>query len=567
MPWLLYRFILTDLLRIVGLTGTVMVTVIAFGATIRPLASDSLLDATQTLKYLGLAIIPMLQFALPFAAGFGATLTMHRMTTDNEIQAMAASGISYRRILTPIFATGMVLVIVMVLLTQWIIPRFWTAIGQMLSTDVTKLFQASIRRHEPFQRDNLQIYADDIVLQQNPEGEGGPETRMVLLKLAAATLDDDGRAMTDFTADKAVADVYRREGRTIIKLAMNETVGFNQDDGVLVNFEHPVRTIEMPTEFQTKTKTLTRGQLLALRENPDGYAQVIEAKLALAAAIRDATARAEIDQQLRQNGRVELLGEAIGTAGEHRSYFVTADKLYDSARADKSRDNDKPHDSGTADKVHDSQFELRAGGRIEIVQYDGGEAIRKFDAATAQLVPAAAAPPGTASFDLELGEHDVVDLRRGGAPNHRPHLVIATLGVSGTESDDLSALSSSELLQRAATTRGRPEGVKSKASKLVKEIESLQREITSRLLNRYALSMTALLLLVLGAVLAMWLRGSLPLATYTWAFLPAVMDLILISAGEQLLRDGRVLGHFVMWSGNAFIVLTIAVVYSRLRRN
>src|SRR5436189_6437075 len=129
MPWLLYRYILRDLLRVVGLTASVLVTVIAFGATIKPLANDTLLDAAQTAKYLGLAIVPMLQFALPFAAGFGATLSLHRMTIDNEIQAMSASGISYRRILLPSAALGLTLTLVMVVLTQWVLPQFWNVIS------------------------------------------------------------------------------------------------------------------------------------------------------------------------------------------------------------------------------------------------------------------------------------------------------------------------------------------------------------------------------------------------------------------------------------------------------
>src|SRR5678815_3423659 len=144
MPWLLYRLMVLDLLRVIGLTTMVLVTVIAFGATLKPLAGDSLLEPVQVLKYLGLAIVPMLQFALPFSAGFGATLCLHRMTTDNEIQAMAASGISYRRILAPVVVFGIVLMIFMVVITQWVIPRFWSALEQIVSMDVTKMFLSLI---------------------------------------------------------------------------------------------------------------------------------------------------------------------------------------------------------------------------------------------------------------------------------------------------------------------------------------------------------------------------------------------------------------------------------------
>jgi lipopolysaccharide export system permease protein len=200
MPWLLYRMMLVDLLRVIGLTAAVLVTVIAFGATIKPLTGDTVLDAGQVFKYLLLAIVPMLQFALPFAAGFGATIALHRMSVDNEVQAMAASGLSYRRILLPVLVLGLALCIVMIALTQEVIPRFWSLIERMIAKDVTRIFEASIRRGQPFALGDMQIYADDIIVQRSPEGADGPETRLQLAKVAAAELDESGRIVTDVTA-------------------------------------------------------------------------------------------------------------------------------------------------------------------------------------------------------------------------------------------------------------------------------------------------------------------------------------------------------------------------------
>src|SRR3954467_15619691 len=210
-PWILYRYIVTDLLRVIGLTAAVLVTVIAFGATIKPLANDNLIDAYQTAKYLGLAIIPMLQFALPFASGFAATITLHRMTSDNEIVAMSACGISYRRIIVPIVAVGFGLTLLMVVLTQWIIPRFWVMLEQTIATDVTRIFQASIAKGEPFQKGHLQIYADQILVDEHPR-DTHADTRMRLFHLAAAEMDRDGKVTTDVTARQAAVDVYHIEG-------------------------------------------------------------------------------------------------------------------------------------------------------------------------------------------------------------------------------------------------------------------------------------------------------------------------------------------------------------------
>ena len=79
---------------------------------------------------------------------------------------------------------------------------------------------------------------------------------------------------------------------------------------------------------------------------------------------------------------------------------------------------------------------------------------------------------------------------------------------------------------------------------------------------------TALLLMVLGATLAMWLREGMPLTIYLWAFLPSIADLILISSGDHVMRDGNVAGGFaVMWAGNAVLVVLILAAYRNLARH
>ena len=187
MPWLLYRYILGEFLRVFLLSGGVLVTVIAFGAAIKPLAADELFGPAQTAKYIAFATVPMLQFALPFAAGFAATLVFHRLTNDNEIQAAAASGISYPRVLVPMFALGLVLVAIMVLLTQSIIPQFYAKMEQNISADIIRMFRASIEKGVPYKTGDMQIYADRIYELADPET--GAQTRLILIGVAAAELD------------------------------------------------------------------------------------------------------------------------------------------------------------------------------------------------------------------------------------------------------------------------------------------------------------------------------------------------------------------------------------------
>ena len=108
---ILFRHIFLELVKVLVVTTSVLVTVIAFGAAIKPL-SENLLGPLDLLRYILLATVPMLQFALPFSAAFAGVVVYHRLTIDNEIVAMAASGIPYRRVLMPAVALGLVLTVV-----------------------------------------------------------------------------------------------------------------------------------------------------------------------------------------------------------------------------------------------------------------------------------------------------------------------------------------------------------------------------------------------------------------------------------------------------------------------
>ena len=73
---------------------------------------------------------------------------------------------------------------------------------------------------------------------------------------------------------------------------------------------------------------------------------------------------------------------------------------------------------------------------------------------------------------------------------------------------------------------------------------------------------------MLGATLGMWFRDSLPLAVYLWSFLPAILGVIMISGGEEIMREGRmVVGSLVMWGGNVGLAVLLVIAFGRLARH
>ena len=100
------------------------------------------------------------------------------------------------------------------------------------------------------------------------------------------------------------------------------------------------------------------------------------------------------------------------------------------------------------------------------------------------------------------------------------------------------------------------------------ELFWIDSEILARLVQRSAQSMTAILLLMLGAVLAVLMRNSLALGIYALAFIPAIADVLMISGGEQMIKYGDSMpGIILAWSGNGLLVVLIAACWWRLSRN
>ncbi|MCA9291138.1 MAG: LptF/LptG family permease, partial [Phycisphaerales bacterium] len=364
-----------------------------------------------------------------------------------------------------------------------------------------------------------------------------------LVKVAAVELDADRRVVTDITAKQAVIDIYRRDGQTLLKLIMSDTVMYNRDTGQLAATPEivPNRAIAVPDLFRDDPRFMTRGELLEARRNPDRFGPVQQLRRELADAMREAETWDAIDAALRETGRATFV-EATPAA---RTYVVEAGRLR--AGAFMRRD---------ASPVRITQ--IGPDGPLRIIEADSVEiAVREIPTARDEI-----------AFDFVLLNYRITETSVDGATNVRARKVIPNLRSEFAPSSDLADLGTAELLERADAApalRGRTEG---RAAALRSRIDELLRDTRGRLWKRYALAATAPLLLMLGAILAVWRRESLPLTIYFLAFAPSISDILLISGGEQMVRHGSVVtGAMVMWSGNALMFGLIVFAFLRLRRN
>lgn len=557
MPPILFRNIVADLVRIKLLTATVLVSVIAFGAAIRPIMQN-LLGAEDLLQFVTLASVPMLQFALPFAGAFAGTIVYARLAADNEILAMSSAGLCYRRILMPAIGLGLVLFVAMAILLDAGVPRFWTSMQRLITRDVTRLFVGAVERGEALVIDNTQLYADEVAVIPGSADGIGPTSRLALVGVAAIELGPDGRPVTEFTAELATVDVYRENDSAYLKLLFRNATAYNSEEGALVSVpQAEPEAIDLGKGIRLKPKDLDLRGLIGVWRDVEHYHAVAEPRARAIAALGAVDCWSCIAERLESDGAVRLVDANGRRAFEIRNARVEGEKLV-----------------------------ARKGATLELVELDRGSAGRRAEVSEAILRPDPRAREGELAFELVVsGDRAVaqtVDTR--GNTNGRWPPRLTSLMPSACAITDRSARSVDELSAeaRALASNGAMNGADAQVNPILRaqtnaisatnamneSVRVVRADIVARIVQRINQSLCAPLMLILGAVLAIRLRGSNPLQVYLLAFIPSIVAVLLISGGEQMLRESTsVLGIFIATSGNIGLASMILIAYRQVARN
>ncbi|MSR28298.1 MAG: LptF/LptG family permease [Phycisphaerales bacterium] len=543
MPWILHRHILAELLKVLVLTTIVIVVVIAFGAVIKPL-SQNLLGPGGTLKYILLAMVPMLQYALPFAAGFAATLVTHRFASDNEIQAMVSSGLSYRTILLPHAVLGVALTVIMFVLVQTAIPRLLERMYVVITEDAAQVFVSTVRSGEAFRAGNFFISADRIGLDEAPGS--GIHQRIRMEGVVAIEVNSAGQLETEFVAKAGSADLYMTESELLVKVAFKDATVLRPGDSAVafLPLAEPMPTV-IDRSWARSPNYFGAEELLRAVRDPGASAAVELTRTRMEAALSGAFA---IDRLARQ---LEATGHATLVSTEASRTYVVRDAMVGGR----------------------GLIPLPPAKRLTVVESDASGVVREAVAKGASLVETQVTQGSTASdrLDLVLDAAEAHDPR---ASDERivpwpPRVVALTVPA-------LDPSAEPSLLERAraiASATVPPLSSHAKrAQGFVDEIAVVTRNVRDEALShvfmRFAQPTGVFLLLLLGGVLAIWRRSSLPLTIYILAFLPGIVDVLLITSGQSIIKSHRLAsGVAVMWAGNALLLAWVWFSWRRMARH
>jgi len=566
MPWTLYRYILREMLKLLLLSAGVLVVVISFAAAIRPL-SEGLLGPWALAKFIAYTAPTMLGFALPFAGAFAATLVFLRMAADNEVTACSASGLSYASILTPVLLLGVVLTMGLFFTSNYVMPWFYLQATRIVEKDLITALVAQLDRKQPYvlDREGIVIYADradEVPLDPQPTEPGVPvaEKAIVLRGVALGLLDDEGRIRSDATAHQARLVVFRDPGSggSWVNLTFEEVMYYDDATGNLgyTRQHNPRQTIRIPSPFEDEVEFLSWPQLRQLRAHPERFDDVQQSLGLLIDALSGETLL-----QAAHYALVESEGKVLTLFGlrENERFLVRAPRVI--------RRQGVLHLLGTREKpvTIDSERE----GQPE-KHYEAQQVLLRVDERALGEEPTLLVTLMEDARAFDVRRADVMTEHEPGWS--LPQMVWPTLvlGVPRSEvglAEAQAAATQPRFKREIPGYRTNP--VVGRYRKLGEEIEELLNRMTAQLHSRAAQAIACTLLLLLGAVLSMKMKHQMALVVYFWSFLLAVMTIIIVHTGTNLVHDGRSLGASLalMWSGNVILAVVVGWNYCVLARN
>lgn len=610
-PLTLWLHILWDLWRLILLTAAVLVTVIAFAAAVKPLA-DGKLGPVDTLRFMLLAMPPMLQYALPFAACFGATLAYHRLTADNEATAAYAGGISHRSLIFPALASGVVLALLLLVLSNRVIPAFLRQMSELVSQDISKFIVHQIKSGEavPLGSDKRRFLFADEVVEQGADAETGAFQKLWLGGLLLVKLDRQGEVEEQASAREATvwlrrvnaaSDDSETSAGPMTEVVIRPRDAVFQRNDKRGEVGQTIQPFLIPNSFTDDPKYLTDAELRALKDKPERIQDVDRRRRELAMTLAQFEAIEAIRESLRDaSARVEFV-DALGQRVVLKAGEIRARRLDVEDQTGGSAGTRR----GPRDMSRYQVFPRQRGQPIVVERTLGDGTIQSQRANSAELrLPkpssvAAASPvlgggagPQRASrskvsMTLQLMEVSAQDMDENGellapviddsgaeiraAPGIISEWTLSELSLVRDPAKDLMADGTYALLS-AADERQRDRAVERDVivrarDDLRRHVDDLMREVLSKQQERLAMSAACLVMVLIGATMALRLRDSLPLAVYLWAFFPALATVITISAGQRMTHGSGAAGLPLLWAGVAALGALGVVEFVKLVRH
>ncbi|MGN6368676.1 MAG: LptF/LptG family permease [Phycisphaerae bacterium] len=551
----LHWYIFRELMRIFLLTASALTTLLAFGGTFKPITKQGI-EITQLMMIITNLMPAMLAYAIPIAALFAAVLVYWRLATDNEMTACRASGISFTAIVLPAAALGLIVASVDLVFVNYVVPVFLQRTERAIISDFGSLATNQINQQGQFRLDKLVIYGDSAELLPSDK----PNTSVVVVHGMAALKLKEGKPDAIVVAREARGTITNnpQTGEATISFTLDRAVAYDPATMLLISGSVPALTeggkpFVIPSQLKSKPKFLNVRELLNYNDNPMLFRPVREI----------------VD-------KMETLHE----------YQAVANRLYEVWKITSgapmtlqlgASDTNEPEyvkifaPQAFLDAEKQLHFRSAPGKRVHVEYYRQKTLQTSYDCD---------------EVDVQLAEDDFLgggitgSLRLHGHVERTDHvrhlgpisLADATLSglVLPPEIKAVAPLDARELQQLVKNPgKGEVRSMRELSLQAANQMSKLFQEIDSEMHSRGSFSLSCLTLVLLGAALGLLLKGKNPLAVFVIGFVPAIILVLLITAGRQMAEGSarnEEMGIWLIWAGNLVLLVLVAGVYYKLLR-
>ncbi|MHC4727208.1 MAG: LptF/LptG family permease [Planctomycetota bacterium] len=168
MIFTLHRYLFRELLRVFVLAAVALTLILSLGSILRPVQEYGV-GPGQVIHLMGYFLPITLTFVLPMSALFAGALVYGRFTSDNELDACRASGISLLTMIYPGLALAIIVAVANLLLSFHVMPAFVHLAEKSLKDNAKQILFRNIQRNRFYTLPDsgYLIYADQANLQNN----------------------------------------------------------------------------------------------------------------------------------------------------------------------------------------------------------------------------------------------------------------------------------------------------------------------------------------------------------------------------------------------------------------
>ncbi len=545
----LHAYVLRELLKTLILTVTALTVLFTMGGGLYNVIAFEGVSAGDVFRFLPLLIPIVVTLTLPMAALFSATMVYGRLAADNELVACRAAGINIQRLFAGAVLLAVFVAAFSLVFGNFVIPEFALRIERFARNNLRDMvaqhlqYDGFIQRREKDGGDRYTLTAERVrgvstAALQEKGFETGPELHYLLISNPTFLhVDGDGDLVRFTVARHGLCLFDTRPTPIEATFFVHDARDFEVGKRAVYVGEQQIGPIKVPLPKPFKLSATDLRTLLYWREAPWAAPTMREDVTAYLTRLKAHRFYEHCARALAGGGTLELADE------RSRRYRITAAEVTS---------------EGRQLALRDGRIELHHPGEPQPTVYE------------AQRVEVRGRPLPSGDLFVEITlirtlNRDVLVYEpqdaAHGAARHKPTLSLDGAQVPDAVLEEVRQYTPAAVVDRAATIEA-PQELANQRASLQNAADELRRKIVGTIHFRLGYTSSALVTVLMGAILGVIFRGARALAAFALAMIPFFSVTILMVLGRQLTEDEMTtsIGPAVTWGGLVLVLIADLVI-------